>query len=418
MKKIFIYLLILFPLVFLLWYFIYPEHLGAIEAYSFFAWTPDYISGKLSTPGGIIELTGDYLSQFYRWREIGACIQTVLCMLVLLNFNLLLVRLRLEQFLWVALIPASFFLLWQLNWNLQITPAIRIVFILYIVLLILWFVLPKKDSSLLIRLSQVKPVRKWLQLFFSVGIVLLTVTLFISDKKAGKEEKLYAVENAAFVSDWNGVLSLISPADARQDSLLMRYCLLALSEKDMLTEHISDLDLSSPDCFYFYRTSEPATQYFNSLFYAGLGLYNESIHQLFEATTDLKSGVCFRSLRSLTDWFLKIGNAPLARKYLTILEQSSCHQHWIDKRKVLLSALEDNPVQTPDRSLTDIFIGAYTFIPEMGRLLNEDPMNKKKTDYLLCALLLTGDLERFRDILKHSIYSDSQYPLPAIYRLQ
>ncbi|MDR1555797.1 MAG: DUF6057 family protein [Tannerellaceae bacterium] len=413
MKNQLKYPLLLFPAVFLLWYFVYPEHLGAIEAYGFFACTPDYFSEHCSV-SGIAGIAGDYLSQFYRWREIGAGLQALLFILVLWGADLLLYRMRLSASGWVAMMPASLFLWMQLRWGLDLAPAVATVLVLYLSVGIVWFLPGKwrKRAPTFMQKGSIQGV-----IVVSSAIVLLTAAgLFVTDKNAGKKEKIYAAENAAFVSDWNRVLSVISPAQAKEDSLLLRYTLLALSEKEMLTEHLFNLDVREPECFYFYRTAEPSTQYFNSLFYAGLNLYNESIHQMFDATTDLKHGISFRALRSVTDWFLKMGNLALAEKYLTLLERSSCHAGWIMKRKEQIRVLKQKTAPIPDRSHTDIFIGAYPFIPEMWRLQEDDPTNKKKTDYLLCALLLKGDLERFQEVFRRSVYLSPHYPVPKLYR--
>lgn len=231
-----------------------------------------------------------------------------------------------------------------------------------------------------------------------------------------QNEQRYAIENAAFASDWNKTLTQVSPTEAKNDSLLLRYTLLALSEKNILPESLAALSPLTSDCFYFYRTSEPATQYFNSLFYAGIGLYNESIHQLFEATTATKNGMSLRCLRSLIDWNLEIGNIPLVEKYLNILAQSTCHKDWIKKREERLSLLKRNPIPLPDKNVNEIFIGSYGFIPEMIKLVEEDPMNKKKTDYLLCSLLLSGNTQKFNEILNNSLYQNSETPLPQLYK--
>ncbi len=455
MKKILIYQLLLFPLVFFLWYLCYPEHLGATEAYNFFAWLPDYFTLRPFEAGILSEILSDYLSQFYRWREAGACIQAIIFLLVLFASDYLLTILRMEKFYWIAFIPAGILLLLQLNQETSLVPSLQYLF--FIAFLTLYTAIGNRAIriicffALLPLFIALFPVMTVLILYttliifdclrnltrkytkennnkigtgtktgwiLSCFILLITVYLFISDRKANQHEMQYAVENAAFVSDWNQILALISPDVAVHDSLLLRYTLLALSEKELLTDHLFKLPPQPADCFYFYQASEPSAHYFNSLFYAGLGLYNESVHQISEAITTTPNGMNFRCLRSLIDWYLKMGNVRLAEKYLTILSRSTCHRGWIKKRQVLLSQLRKQPIPTPDRSNKDIFIGAYEFIPEMGRLVEEDPGNKKKTDYLLCALLLNGDHKRFKEIFERSLYQNHTVPLPKRFQEQ
>lgn len=451
MKKDLIYVIFLIPVVFLLWYFRYPEHLGAIEAYSFFAWTSDYLFLQPIHAGRLGELAGDFLSQFYRWREMGALIQALFFLLTGWSTYVILMRLQLQKFRWLSILPPVVLLLLQLRWSIHLAPALQFTIfclsaalytsirkigmriaslVLLIPLAVAFFPIPTvwgfcgcviTIELVLTWKSQkqapytVKNTHTFVRNSIFLGVVfLIAAGVFVTNQQSAKEERRFAVENAAFSGDWNKILVRVSPAEAKSDSLLLRYTLLALSEENILPESLAALSPLPADCFYFYRRSELATQYFNSLFYAGIGLYNESVHQLFEATTATRNGMSFRCLRSLVDWNIRMGNIPLVEKYLTLLEQSNGHGSWIAKRRKRIA--DTPPVTIPDKSDQDIFIGAYGFIPEMRQLWEADPENKKKTDYLLCSLILSGNTSIFQEVFNESLYRNSERPLPQLYK--
>lgn len=389
---------VLFPVVYLLWYLLYPERMACVEADSFFAWTPDYMAARRGEPIGWL---ADFLSQFYRWREVAALLQALTTWLLLLALQYVACRFRLRGALWVAMALACGFAVWQLQ-EISLVRSLRCL----------------TGVALLAGCVAWLPLARWLperkgkqpgdRLSRCLSLVCLCTLsfLFVTNAAAQKEEKEAAVEHAAMLEDWDRILRLVSPETATSNPRLMRYLLLALNEKGEMPNHLpklselSDLSLSGPDCFYFYRGTHPYARYFNSLFYASLGLYNESVHQLFEMAVQSEHGISFRCLRHLVDWYLKMGNVPLAEKYLTLLDHSTCHTSWVARRRLLLNALQEKPIQTPVRSPRDLFIGAYTFLPEMAALLQEDPLNRKKTDYYLCALLLANEKEAFATALR------------------
>lgn len=398
----------LFPVVYLLWFLLYPERMACVEADSFFAWTPDYMAVRRGEPIGWL---ADFLSQFYRWREVAALLQALMAWLLLVLLQYFCCRIRLRGALWVAMALACGFVCWQL----REVSVVRFLRCLTGVAMLAGCVALLPLAG---RLPQREPKQRTYVVSLCISFACLCTLsfLFITDAAARKEEKEAAVEHAAMLDDWDRILRLVSPEEAESNPRLMRYVLLALSEKGEMPDRLQELSLSGPDCFYFYRGTHPYARYFNSLFYASLGLYNESVHQLFEMAVQSEHGISFRCIRHLVDWYLKMGNVPLVEKYLTILERSTCHAGWVAKRHLLLKALREKPLQTPDRSANDLFIGAYTFIPEMAALLNEDPMNRKKTDYYLCALLLANEKEHFAAAFRAlPYYRQEEVNIPAAY---
>lgn len=124
------------------------------------------------------------------------------------------------------------------------------------------------------------------------------------------------------------------------------------------------------------------------MFYRSLGLYNEYVHQLSEVAIQYADGMTFGCLRQIADGYLKMGNDRLAKKYLTLLGRSTCHAGWVRSRLALLDALKEKPVDTPEKSYFDIFIGSYPFLHEMELLLKENPHNTRAKMYFDAASAL------------------------------
>lgn len=373
----------LLPLVWLLWYFLYPETIGNVEVESFFVWTPDYADAKL-TGGvtGFLSLASGFLSQFFRWREGGVLIQTLLFGCVLGLSDLLSCRLRCRECAWLSCGIAGLFLCLQLHWG-RLEPALGVVAVYG--LLVSCVVLLPKWVRLAIPLRLLRIANPKIHYGLSAAIILSAFALFALSPSAHSREKRIAVRQAATATAWNAVLRSITPDEALHDPMLQRYALLAFAGMDKLAENLPKFRLSSPDSFYFYLPSTPAERYFNALFYRSLGLYNEYVHQLSEVAIQYPDGMTFGCLRQIADAYLKMGNGRLAKKYLALLSRSTCHAGWVRSRLALLEALEEKPVETPEKSYFDIFIGSYPFLHEMELLLKENPGNARAKMYFDAA---------------------------------
>ena len=96
----------------------------------------------------------------------------------------------------------------------------------------------------------------------------------------------------------------------------------------------------------------------------------------------LPQGTSCGTLRLLVEGYLKMGEARLATKYLSILEKTTCHTRWVASRRALLQSLSTHPIDTPDRSPRDLYIGSYPLAYELDLLLQDNPANKLAKIYL------------------------------------
>ena len=168
----------------------------------------------------------------------------------------------------------------------------------------------------------------------------------------------------------------------------------------MLANRAFEYGVTTPDDFYFMDRDEFVGIYYNSLLYKSMGVDDEVIHLMYLLNEHSRLGFSFRSLRTMADANLRIGDALLAEKYLTILSHTTCHGAWLKPRWEQLAALKANPVPRPTEP-SDVAVGAHglqgqvQLLNESLRLLEAFPTNKKIVDVLLCGLLAICDVENF-----------------------
>lgn len=258
--------------------------------------------------------------------------------------------------------------------------------------------------------------KRWTATAIPVVSCLILLGAFAFSPEMKKREKRTQVMQYAVASQWDSLLgALPSPAEAT-DPAVRPFLLLALSEKGLMPDNLERLGADSPDCFRFPNPATREERLLNALFYASLDIYNEAIHQIFEIALQSPDGMNFQSLRLLADYFLKAGNVPVAEKYLTLLEHTSCHGSWTARRRDFIRQQGDNLGGTPDESPVDVFIGSYPFLQEVSLLLSLHPEHVRLEEYYLSALLLNGEPERFRDVFNHLPYQKQVKKIPEAYR--
>lgn len=397
MKKNLFTQLLLLPILFVFWYFVFPDYLWSIEANAYFVSTPDYYTLQLALPGDIKILAAHFIAQFYTWTALGALIQSLFTMLVLYASDSILYKItREKQSLWLAFIPACLFLAYQCG-QPSLAYSVKWSFLFLVVGLcftLLWR-FPAWNVSGLFCFR--KPICNYLFPALITGITLYS--LYMREELRNQEE-LFRLERNASRRDWDRILKDGESEKLRQDPFKLPFVLLALSEKQLLPEQIFTYPVSSSDCFFFERATSPFSCNFNSLFYDCLGVKNEAIHQSFQAGIQAENGMTFINMRRLIDWNLHIGAIPVAEKYLKVLEHATCHQKWIDKRHAVIASYRDNSVRLRNQS-NAFFIGAHPFLSDMARVVDSDTTNSKAIDYMLCGILIDKDMNKFRQALSY-----------------
>lgn len=394
MKKILLSQLVLLSVVYLTWYFLYPEHIWWTEANAFFAWTPDYFTLGHTLPKDLPAVVAAYIAQFYKWKIWGALIQTAFTGIVLYASDLIVYRITREKnALWLAFIPASLF------WYFQIGEST-------LVYSVCWSAafLAAAGASLLIprkarrNVSGIFCFRKAAYSYVLPAAIFGAVFYsgYLARGESREQERVYEAEHLAILHKWELIEKKITPERIGQNLHILNILFLALNETGRLPEKLFCYPLSTSNNFFFERNTNPACCRFNSLLYDCLGVDNEAIHQIFQASIQSDNGMTFHGLRMLTDWNLKSRNFPLAEKYMEILRHTTCHGNWLKSREALLASLKNS--RENKKEPTPFFIGAHPFLSDMARLVDQDPENEKAAHYLLCGLLVGKDLEKFRQV--------------------
>lgn len=417
MKKILlIQSLLLIPVVFVFWIVAYPETLQWMEEYSFFSTLPDFTHLQVRLPGDALRYVGAFVLQFYRWTWVAAALQTLFAWAVMALASYTLWRvLRIEKLMWAAYIPTAIFVSRQclyrdLEWSFVWVIVMALVAIAAR-LFVRRPVLAKYSDDYQANTSQkrgkneVKPKRSRFAMaliYVILPIVLLGAGFYVSlnDMDCAFRERIHKVEHLAEEQKWEEILEFVTPEVALNDGALKRYAILALLETDMLANRAFEYGVTTPDDFYFMDRDEFVGIYYNSLLYKSMGVDDEVIHLMYLLNEHSRLGFSFRSLRTMADAYLRIGNALLAEKYLTILSHTTCHGAWLKPRWEQLAALKANPVPRPTEP-SDVAVGAHglqgqvQLLNESLRLLEAFPTNKKIVDVLLCGLLAICDVENF-----------------------
>lgn len=93
----------------------------------------------------------------------------------------------------------------------------------------------------------------------------------------------------------------MTPEMTKKNSSLLRWTLLALSEKGQLPERMFAYGVTEPACFFYERVDKQFCRNFNMQFFRALELDNELLHNAFQAGILSPYGNSFRSMRVIVD---------------------------------------------------------------------------------------------------------------------
>ena len=434
MKARYLILLLCIPLIFITWYRLFPYTLWAIESNGFFVWTPDHMHWIWSQHAGFSVFLSSFFAQFFRWPAIGALLQTLFAFIVLCSSLIVLNRLKLPKaFLSVALLPvmglwikqcqddtlffsvqfASFFLIWAISCRIE-RWYFRILFLVPLYFSLTWnfffIALPIVIGVefLLKRQHCLDTKREYkIATVYLIPVLLLGGSYYYigTEKTYRAKEHDHEVAYLAYSQKWNHLLNLIGIRDHTPEEL--RYILLGLSHKNMLGDVIFHYPVNSEEFFLFNGDMSKEACFFNELFYAHVGLYNEAIHQAFLEATHTDSGMSFRVLMNLVKFNISSGNRVLARKYMDVLSHATCYGDWVEKERALMSALPSGDAPPADR-----FFMTNSTLRNLHRITQNGYKNEKLNHYYLCALLIRKNLLAFTAYLnKHLFLIEERIPV-------
>lgn len=182
---------------------------------------------------------------------------------------------------------------------------------------------PKKGSG---------SMGRTLFLFFSfftyiVPCLLLGFIVYreVTDEKQKETEFISRIDHLAENRNWDAILQNVTPEMTKKNSSLLRWILLALSEKGQLPERMFAYGVTEPACFFYERVDKQFCRNFNMQFFRALELDNELLHNAFQAGILSPYGNSFRSMRAIVDACVHQGRNRMLAKYVEVMKHTSCH---------------------------------------------------------------------------------------------
>lgn len=438
----------------------FPYTYITMEGDDFWVLTKDYWQLKLAMLPACTNWLADFMMQFYRSPFIAATIQTLILGMIGVLAHSVLMKLsgNRRSLCWLALLPPAllgFYCTFSLSFQLQCL-FFFVLLLIYVSLKsakwrLLWsllciplgFMLMRTPLlAILIVVQALSGRERWKASLCGglAGAVLLAImplaysqqVAFIPFEERYTEWGTYFdpltsqnnqdgeyIKKCACLANEGRWEDLLYKEHVRRDAqrgkaVSLRYALLAESALGTLPENLLDYPIQEENQFLFPHKTEYIASQFNRLFYLNLGIYDEAFHHAEEYGLIQRNGICFSSLRQMTNSSIEEGDFETSEKYLQVLSKSSCHKTFVKEQREKLSNRQIKSV--PLRA--DNFVGGYPLPIEMLRLARyyEDaPQRKKMLDYAICSYLLRGDANSFMIAVKaFDIYKGKE--LPKAYR--
>lgn len=317
--------------VFCLWLFRLPHLLVAREQMQLFLWNTDYLTERLSVPGGLSRYLGEFVVQFFLNPVYGALWYAVLFVAIqrltwcLFKTNQ---KTKTNIMFFLSLVPAvAFCYLWT-NMNIPMTLTVGFLLILLLLNVLKRFRMWIKIIGLLVLV----PVGYWL---------LGGDTYWDSDKVGTHEEMRY--DMLTRLQRWETMTRLYQ--ERPSESLAIQNAVrLAAWRQGMVSQQelmgrltLSNLALRSVSSAFL--TSEVALE---------IGMTNISQRSAFEAMEAIPNyNKSARALHRLVETNMITGQYDVALKYISILEETTFYRGWARKMRAMVEhpeKIKDHPV--------------------------------------------------------------------------
>lgn len=277
----------------------------------------------------------------------------------------------------------------------------------------------KQESGPVLKQEMMKKQKGESPLVWVAGQVIVIAILaglslqFSLDKTTrNKVQVSYYASN----SDWEMVLKSAKNVDGYDIFTNVEYN-RALANMGTLAENLfSYAQLAGPSGLFVDEKVTSDIPFICSDQYYDLGFMHESQHWAFEAQTIFPNSP--RLLKRLVLINLVNGQYDLAKRYLHQLKDNMLYGDWVDRYQ---KYIEDTTLVGKDEQLSwkrkceplENFTASNAYL-KLTKLLEANPGNRLASDYLLCSVLLDGDLATFKNLLDKSSHL-IRSPLPRVY---
>jgi len=370
--------------VFCFWLFLYPFIPVVREMSILFLWNTDYLMERLAIPGGLAQYLGEGVAQFFVNPFNGAIIYAVLFVVAqLLSMKLLrqfFPTIKKQYQFVLSLIPPI--VLWGLAMlpHVPLTPTVAVLLVMGAGC---WMMGSTSKKTRLVAVCVSIPVMYWLTGPAAILLTLccirwipLTATLLAAcligssylvpypleqiargidyDWSGVKEMGTYEEMECDMLirqKDWKGILqrfpSPVSPA-VRSAVILASYQSGIINYQQLMSQIVVPVDRYENKPSVFCVGDMHFIVYFGSVSSAFivsdlstlLGWPNIAQRAAFDAMEYIPNhNKSARAMKQLTEVCIITGQYTLARKYLSILENTTFYREWVQKMRPLL----DNP---------------------------------------------------------------------------
>ena len=276
-----LYAVTMFVVLWCMWYFCYHYSLLWLEGFSYFSTLPDVLSLSVVLPDGILDYAGAFLLQFYYYPIVGAALQALYAVVVMLCAMVVVVRLfdNPSHLLWLAALPVPFFVEGQ-YWNYTLTRSLTWIIVSVVIAVVVYLLTIRKR-----RLLHLPPfiANVAVEIVALVAIMAFTVyNLGYKDNSCREYEHIWKMEHLAETHQWDALLEITSPDEAQVNGFVRRYALLALLEKGKLADGMFLYNVTSANDFWFKDREEPMCRNYNAMLFRSLGVPNEVIHNTLQ----------------------------------------------------------------------------------------------------------------------------------------
>lgn len=414
----------------------YPHHLHFQEQYQLFLFEKSYAMEVLSNPGGLADLIGRFLTQFFLYAWAGATIIAVVLMSIqLLTYMLL--RTSANEILTYCLsfIPSVLCLCFLCDENALMSAPVALLIALGIAVLI------KSVKSFYARFTLIllslpviylivgnhyfrdpeifptwawasagvipvlmlipKKIRQWNPRHATVWFSILWAVLMIiggnmvNSRQSQKQEDIMAYDFMARHEMWNRIIQK-AQKKAPKNQVAVVALNLALAERGVLLDNMFKFPQNGIAGLLPNFSSDYISPLVTSEAFYRLGLINTAQRFVFEAQEAIpdfqKSARCYKRLAETN---LINGAYEVARKYLNALQHTFYYHEWATETMKLIEneeAINAHPVYGNLRKMRcneDYFFGGNTIQQILGKQVESNPENLMARQYLEASYMLT-----------------------------
>lgn len=288
------------------------------EGLGLFLNTPDFYRDLLFDPFPLSNLIGSFLVQLYSNMYVGCAIVAFMVVLVFLLVRGILRRfgLKLDSVATLGAAVAWFFLARAAN------PSMGVAIILcttafYVLVCI---ILRRKEGR--------ATLKAWIDIAAGIAVLIaasLTIALNPSNRDG---EKWSRIEFAAEQGEWDYLLKVATPEEAKKDMSVVPYALLALNAQGRLADEIGTYPVMEHYGLDYGDEVSYKRALFDAVLYSNLGCHNEAIHRTHQCGDFLPHCTSFRTLRMLVKENYALGDSLMVVKYCDVLDRSTLHHEF------------------------------------------------------------------------------------------